>query len=125
VVEIDANGWKSFFHARLAVELQTPRLPGTLTLFKVASPREHTKIAKHWVAEREETEFIPGKGPQTKWVRKSRNNHWFDTGYVGSAAAHFCGVRLLPTPARDPGALSDHHPLITTPDGRPYFIQER
>jgi hypothetical protein len=125
IVEIDANLWKTFFHARLAVELRSPRLPGTLTLYRVASPREHTKIAKHWCAEREETAFIPGKGPQTKWVRRSRNNHWFDTGYVGSAAGHFCGVRLLPPSKPAPATPPPASEPLTTPDGRPYFIRER
>jgi hypothetical protein len=126
-VEIDVDYWKGWFHTRLSMPVlreDGTRNPGALTLYKVPMPKEHTSIAKHWTAERLVREYVAGKGEVVRFVRLSRNNHWLDAGGLGSAAAHFCGVRIIaptPKPAAPPPASEP----LTTPDGRPYFIRER
>ncbi len=92
LAEVNADQWKSWAHERLTA----PRdKPGALTLFNAPS-MEHLSFAKHLTAEKQIQEFIAGKGLITKWVREKRNNHWFDCLYNACAAAHACGVLLLP-----------------------------
>ena len=91
VVQINADAWKSWAHARLAQQLDTF---GAMTVYK-ALPRDHLALAKQLTAEKRVEEFIAGKGPVTKWVRVHRNNHWFDTLYLACAAGHFAGYELL------------------------------
>jgi len=104
LVEIDANQWKSFFHARLTTPVFDPKAngpvyrPGTLTLFKESS-REHLTLASHFVAEKKVEEFKRGR-LVTKWVREAKANHWFDGAYLACAAGHKAGVRLIPIAAK-------------------------
>jgi hypothetical protein len=63
---------------------------------------EHLVLAKLLTAERKIEEFVSGKGVVVKWERLRRQNHWFDALYNASAAAHFCGVRLVEEPKNHP-----------------------
>ncbi|MBN1517105.1 hypothetical protein JXA32_11125 [Candidatus Sumerlaeota bacterium] len=56
-------------------------------------------ISKHFTAEKKTEEFIPGKGLAVKWIPERRANHWLDCLYMNCAAAHFCGVRVIPSAA--------------------------
>jgi hypothetical protein len=129
-VEIDADHWKAWFHARLSAPLADPaghRLPGSLTLYKVPQPKEHTTIAKHWTAEKQVIEFVPGKGLIQRFELLRRQNHFLDASMISSAAGHFCGVRLVAGSPSGPtvdGGEADG-PRVTLPDGRPYFVLER
>lgn len=91
LIEIDADYWKSWVHARLSTPLERP---GAMTLFQ-ASPQEHLALAKHLTAETKTEQFIAGKGVVARWERLRRQNHWFDALYNACAAAHACGARLV------------------------------
>lgn len=91
-VTVLADPWKAWFHRRLTTE---PGKPGAMTFFRPAKPLEHRSFAKHLTAERQLEEFVPGKGWRVYWERVSRNNHWFDAGYLSCVAGHMAGVRLL------------------------------
>jgi hypothetical protein len=91
LVEIDADHWKSWVHARLSTPLSRP---GAMTLFQ-AAPQEHLALAKHLTAETKTEQFVPGKGVVAKWERLRRQNHWFDALYNACAAGHACGTRLV------------------------------
>jgi len=54
-------------------------------------------MGKHIVAEREEEEFVRGKGLVRRWKALSRNNHWKDADYMSAVAANMRGIRLLGT----------------------------
>lgn len=87
---VDADRRKSWFHARL----QTPMgHPGALTLYD-GLPSEHTSIAKHYTAERQEEIFVPGKGKITVFKVLHRNNHWLDAGAIAGVAAHYAANRI-------------------------------
>ncbi|MSR60238.1 MAG: hypothetical protein EXS05_21795 [Planctomycetaceae bacterium] len=90
LVESNADLWKSFLHSRIATPLSTP---GALSLFN-APPEEHLSLAKHFTSEKQVEEFIAGKGTVIRWVRQSRNNHWFDAAYNACVAGHLLGARL-------------------------------
>ena len=103
-----------------------------MRLFRSLNAREHTTFIKHLRAEHPEEQFIAGKGGgvQFRWVRRFRNNHWFDACYYAAAAGHLCGVRFDPDerPAARPtgtAAVSFLGTEIKTPDGRPFMITER
>ena len=91
LVEINADHWKSFVHARL----QTPvGQPGGLTLFH-ASPTDHLSYAKHLTAERRVEEFVGGRGLVSKWEAVNRNNHWLDATSLACVAGHGVGAAAL------------------------------
>lgn len=124
-VDLNADYWKSFTHARLTTPLEPGDwTPGTLTLFQ-SGPSSHFTLAKHFTAEKQVQEFIPGKGEIIRWERERQGNHYFDAAAICSGALHFCGARLLAPdlpPAASPPAAQ---PSLTTPDGRPFFVMER
>lgn len=137
-VEIDSDHWKSWFHARLSSPLANPdgvRLPGSMTLPRVAMPKEHTAIAKHWAAEKQIQEFVPGRGVVIRWENERRRpNHFLDASMIASSAGHFCGVRLVEERGQGQqqglgtggsGRGEAEESKLTTPDGRPYFVLER
>lgn len=103
IIEINANKWKSWFHARLRTPLGKP---GAFTLFYAT---DHISYGKHLVSEREEEEFIKGKGLVTRFTALSRNNHYLDATTMACVAGHIAGQRIItadmpaaPTPAAEP-----------------------
>lgn len=128
LVELDADHWKAFVQDCLRVPSGdgTPGsgAPGAITLFN-APPREHVKIAQHVAAERQVTEFVPGKGPVVKLERIGRKqNHYLDCLAYASVAGHLCGARLTdeggePEPEQpEPGVRQ----RFVTPDEQPFVI---
>jgi len=95
LVELDSDHWKTWLHERWRSPLQAN---GSLTLWKDSNPRLHYAFGRHQVAEEKQTEYKPGKGEITKWVRKNRQNHWLDTTALACAAAFLAGVRLDASP---------------------------
>jgi len=97
-VAFDANYWKSFVHARLAV---TPGDPGALTLFgKGATP--HLLFAEH-VAGSETWTLTHGQGRDVQeWKLKPTrpDNHWLDCLVGCAVGASICGVSLPGMEAR-------------------------
>jgi len=92
LVEINSDYWKTWVHQRLNT---AEDVPGALTLFH-ASPREHRGFVMQLTAEKRVEEMVPGRGEVVRWERIRRDNHYLDCAYVAAAAAHACGVRLLP-----------------------------
>jgi phage terminase large subunit GpA-like protein len=114
LVEINADFWKSFVHARL----QTPAgQPGGLTLFHVAAANEHLTFAKHLTGEKKTEQFVAGRGLITKWTNESRKrNHYLDALALACVAGHGVGERVIaqptnpPPPAAGAAAAQQHEP---------------
>lgn len=124
-MEVDADHWKSWLHARLSCplwEAQSKRTPGAMS-FYAATGREHREFARHLTAERQEEEFIPGRGTVVRWAQVRRNNHWFDGGYLSCAAANLCGIQAIPAPAPAPAPSrpSGVRPGLQRADGRSWI----
>jgi phage terminase large subunit GpA-like protein len=108
LVEINADHWKSWVHARL----QTPAgMPGGLTLYH-ATANEHLSFAKHLTAEKRVEEFIAGRGLVTRWEVVNRNNHKLDALAMASVAGHGVGERVVGPALPDPPP-----PAEATPGG--------
>jgi phage terminase large subunit GpA-like protein len=102
LVEINADHWKSYVHARL----QTPvNQPGGLTLFHGSSP-EHLTLARHLTAEKQVEEFIAGRGLVSRWEALSRNNHFLDALALACVAGHGLGQRMLQIVPPPPNAAA-------------------
>lgn len=85
---VDADHWKEELHNHLAIH---PETPGALGFF-VATQRDLERVARHLTNEKKMTEFVPGKGAVTKWVRLGQQ-HWLDAAYLSRAAGDRCGWR--------------------------------
>jgi phage terminase large subunit GpA-like protein len=120
--EVDADHWKTWVHQRLSTPLDAP---GAMSLFG-APPQEHLALAKHLTAEVKTEEFIAGKGVVTRWERKRKQNHWFDSLYTACAAGYWCGVRLVTEETRPaPPPKPRTTPQFRRSDGRPWIDIER
>jgi phage terminase large subunit GpA-like protein len=89
MLEVRADQWKSWFHARLKTPVGQP---GALTLH---SGGDHFGFAKHLVAEKKVDEFVAGKGMVERWDRVNRNNHFLDSSCLACVAGHASGERLI------------------------------
>jgi phage terminase large subunit GpA-like protein len=65
LVEVDADHWKSWVHARLSTPVGQE---GAMTIF-AAPPAEHLSLTKHLTAERKVEEFVAGRGTIVRWER--------------------------------------------------------
>lgn len=120
LAHINSDHWKTWVHGALTCPKDGP---GAMTLFR-GEPREHLSFAKHLTAEEKTTEFVPGKGERVIWNQKRKNNHWFDTVYMASAAGNYRGVRLIePTDETVKGETRVHLPR--RPDGQSFFVTNR
>jgi phage terminase large subunit GpA-like protein len=91
LLDINADFWKSYVHARL----QTPiAQPGGLSLFH-GTVIEHLSFAKHLTAEKRVEEFIGGKGLVSRWEKINRNNHFLDALALGCVGGHGVGERIV------------------------------
>lgn len=109
-VRHDANNWKSFIHARLAVPFGDA---GSLTLWG-KSPTEHRLYADHLTAEYPVRMSAHGRVVDEWSNRPGRDNHYFDT-LVGAAVAAsimgasvtagIAGVKATTTKRRRRGAV--------------------
>lgn len=93
---VDADYWKLYVHERF---LQDPGTRGALSLFGENS-RDHRRFAKHIVAE----EWNPDGN---RWTQVHKYNHFLDCTALMCAAAHKCGVRILPEGVR-PQVNTEH-----------------
>jgi hypothetical protein len=96
----DANYWKSFIHARLAVPLGDR---SGLSLFG-RDPHQHRLLAEHCTAEyRVKTEGRGRTVDEWKLRPEASDNHWWD-GLVGCAvAASMLGINLSENQPAIPG----------------------
>lgn len=100
LVQVNSDHWKSYIHDRLHAPAGGP---GGLTLHR-GEGNDHLALAKHLVAERQQTERTK-YGPVTRWVNPTgRNNHLLDALYLACAAGHMAGIRALEDRAADPEA---------------------
>ncbi len=124
IVEVNSDYWKSQVHSRL---ITPPDAEGSMSLFS-AGANEHISFAKHLTAEHEIEEYVAGKGIIRRWIRDSRNNHWFDGVYAAAASANFCGVRTIARPKTETPVTQAKQKTtqpVRMPDGRAYLITER
>ena len=96
--ELDTHYWKSFVHEcfltpTFDVEGKINR--GSLSLYSPDGNHRHTSFAQHIVSEELVNEFTNGRGDRNFWVRRNRNNHWFDAMYMACAAGGALGVKLI------------------------------
>jgi len=129
---LHSDDWKGWIHERFKVQSlnpdSTPR-PGSLSLFGITEGQRpefaHLSYAKHITAEIEKEEFIQGKGIKRYWHQVHRNNHWFDSTYMASAAANVCGVQLIKTIPMAEARKASRGPAVQTihmrPDGRTWI----
>jgi hypothetical protein len=90
-MEVDADHWKTWLQQRLRTPLGQA---GAMTLYK-AIPSEHMSLARHLTAERKVEAYIAGKSVVIQWERMRKQNHWLDALYLGCAAGHLAGARLV------------------------------
>jgi hypothetical protein len=91
---IDADHWKAWVHSRFMIDVGKP---ASLSLYG-ADPRVHTLYSAHLTSETQVDEFIRGKGVKRSWKKTNRNNHWFDSTSLASAAGSLLGVSVVPKP---------------------------
>ena len=121
MVEFNADLWKSFWHERLVTPIGQP---GAATLYHSTKDSEHRDLVRHYTSEKQVEEFIPGLGTVTRWERIRAKNHKLDCASIASAAAHFCGVRVVKQPVVVKRKPKENKPFLT-PNGEPYLITER
>jgi len=98
-VVYDANFWKSFVQARLAVPIGDT---GCLSLFG-SKPEHHRLLAEHLTAEyRVKTEGRGRTVDEWKLRANGLDNHWLDCAVGASVAASIQGASLFATPASRP-----------------------
>jgi len=93
LIAMNSDFWKRWKEDRY---LTPTDRPGTFLLYG-DEPRPHLAMGKHIVAEREEEEFVRGRGLVRRWKAVSRNNHWKDADYMSAVAGNMRGIRLLGT----------------------------
>jgi len=99
----DSDHWKRAVHQRFLAdpldENNRPN-PGSLTLFVPQGSRTHKTFSAHVLAEEFVSEFVPGKGERSYWLKHSANNHYFDAAALCLCAAEMagCGVFARPKP---------------------------
>ncbi len=97
-VVFDANYWKSFVHARLAVPMGDP---GCLSLFG-HSPDQHRLLGEHLTSEYPvKTEGRGRSVDEWKLRLAGADNHWLDCLVGAAVAASIQGASLFSTNASD------------------------
>lgn len=96
LVHLNADYWKSETHQRLAMPAGEP---GAITLYDGGDPYAHSEYAAHLTAEKMIEKFSSTRGTIEVWERVHRQNHFFDTAYMSTAAAQFV-LDLLAKPAK-------------------------
>lgn len=116
LVEVNADHWKSYAHARM----QTPvGQSGGLTLFH-ATANEHLTFGKHATAEKRVEEFVAGRGLVSRWEAMHRNNHFLDALTLACVAGHGVGERIMEVaaPVAQTVASNESFNPITSHRGR-------
>jgi hypothetical protein len=118
----DANYWKSFIHARLAVAMGDK---GCLSLFG-RDPNIHTLLSEQLAAEyRVKTEGRGRKVDEWKIRPEASDNHWLD-GIVGAAvAASMLGASIPGTGESGKPLKQRRHVDLTKAQKKLYMTGER
>ena len=112
---LDADHYKVFVHTRLRIPLYLQEIddagqpipiedpdtaeltPGAMSLF-IPRSGDHLEFIRQILAEKQETTFVPDRGPVTRMIVASKVNHFLDATYASAAAAIDCGVTPSPPP---------------------------
>ncbi len=78
-VDFDADHYKSLVQQSIVLPLSSPR---AMTLYYKSNPKEHLTIAKHFASESLDSEFVTGKGWQTRHVVRFWQNHYLDAAAI-------------------------------------------
>lgn len=93
LVHVNADGWKSEVHQRLA---QPAEEVNALTLYEVPDEMEHAELRDHVMAEKQVAEWVSGRGMITTWIAiEGRPNHYFDALYDGLGAADYVAAHAV------------------------------
>ncbi len=95
---LDADHWKRQVHGRFMtdpIDEDGRPNPGSLTLFIPRGNRDHKTYSAHILAEEWITDFVPGKGERSRWLKHSGNNHFFDATALILAAAEMAGQGIF------------------------------
>lgn len=96
---VNTEWWKQWLQERFSTptfDVNQQISEGSLSLFAAPTdPKRHLSFSHHITAEERQELFIAGRGIQTKWVCKNKNNHWLDAMALACAAAGVMGVRLI------------------------------
>lgn len=91
-VIVDADHWKTSVTDWLQVEAEGE---GTLTIFRDVQ-HDHKTFKRHVTAEELVRQFHPRHGAIECWENPhDKPNHYFDASYLGCAAGHHAGFRLV------------------------------
>jgi len=95
-VNRDADYWKGWVHQRF----RTPQgNRGALEMFSSLDEHQHAGFVESLLSEKEIEEEKPGHGTVRRWiVVKDKKSHWLDALGMASAAAHWCGWRVMSDP---------------------------
>jgi phage terminase large subunit GpA-like protein len=104
LVHVNADHWKSELHQRLMIP---PGEPKAIVLYDAPNPFEHSEISQHYVAERQMSKFVAGRGEVIVWDRVSRENHKLDASYLAIAAGEFVIAMSSKPEAKPRPSLSD------------------
>jgi phage terminase large subunit GpA-like protein len=89
---VNADGWKSEVHQRLAMPMGEP---GALVLYDTADEMEHGEFRDHLLAERQVETWISGRGNVATWEAiEGRPNHYLDALYDALAAGDYVQAQL-------------------------------
>jgi phage terminase large subunit GpA-like protein len=91
LLEMNTDHWKAEVHRGF----ETPAgNPGSINLFN-ADKKDHWKYAKHIIAEKQEQEFIPGKGLRVYWRLLNPQNHYLDVTYMALVGGALLGIKTI------------------------------
>lgn len=73
--DFDADFYKDLIHHNLALRVGSP---GSINLFRVATPRDHLTLAKHLASEQLEQTHSPSGGYKPRRIARYQANHYLD-----------------------------------------------
>ena len=103
LVLMDSDHYKREVHRGFA---DPTGAPGNIQLFK-GDRKTHKNFAGQICAEREEQQFVPGRGLITRWNARSKNNHGLDNTYGCLAGLDILGEQIIDVPKQKTQAASD------------------
>jgi phage terminase large subunit GpA-like protein len=92
LIDINADEAKSYVHQRLKTPIG---MPGAMTFFRHSQSADHRTFVHHLLAERQEQEFVAGRGLVTKWVEIRRQNHYLDSTALAAIGGQIVGQRVV------------------------------
>ena len=91
LLNVNTDFWKAQVHQGFAAP---PSSAGSLMLYR-AQRRDHMTFARQIVAEKQQEEFVPGRGRRLYWDKIRRDNHYLDCAVGARVAADVLGITLI------------------------------